>query len=391
MEKIDLKSINGITIIVLIITIIILLILAGVSIAMLTGDNGVLTKAKNSKTKTEIAEIKEIIELSMQNYRIKNNEEKQSVKEYLIEDLGIELENIIAEYKVANAIAFYYQEYLIIINGNHLKVECMAKEIEKESEKAVLYQDALEEGKYVLGVKANIGWNDRFWINENTYQKNISTVFTFEGVEEFGHAHCFGGCNSLKNVYLSETMKLFGQETFYGCNSLNNIILPSKFESIGNRAFYKCVNLNTINFPETIKKIGESSFRGCSKLDNIIIPPKKIDIGQGVFMECTGLTNVKLLNGISILPGNMFFDCYNIKKIYIPNSIQKIEAGAFNYRGLQKVYYQGNNEEWDKIDIYNNDNNNNTLINATKFYYSEEKPQIEGNYWHYINGNITEW
>ena len=42
---------NGITLIALVITIIVLLILAGVTIATLTGDNGILTKAQNAKEK----------------------------------------------------------------------------------------------------------------------------------------------------------------------------------------------------------------------------------------------------------------------------------------------------------------------------------------------------
>ena len=50
---------NGITLIALVITIIVLLILAGVSIATLTGDNGILTKASEASKQTEIAEVKE--------------------------------------------------------------------------------------------------------------------------------------------------------------------------------------------------------------------------------------------------------------------------------------------------------------------------------------------
>ena len=53
---------NGITLIALVITIIVLLILAGVSIATLTGDNGILTRASDAKEQTEIAEIKEQIQ-----------------------------------------------------------------------------------------------------------------------------------------------------------------------------------------------------------------------------------------------------------------------------------------------------------------------------------------
>ena len=53
------KKMNGITLIALVITIIVLLILAGVSIAMLTGDNGILTQAQRAKTQTEQAQADE--------------------------------------------------------------------------------------------------------------------------------------------------------------------------------------------------------------------------------------------------------------------------------------------------------------------------------------------
>ena len=49
------KENKGITLIALIVTIIVLLILAGVSIAMLTGNNGILTQAKLAKEKTALA------------------------------------------------------------------------------------------------------------------------------------------------------------------------------------------------------------------------------------------------------------------------------------------------------------------------------------------------
>ncbi len=59
------KEQKGITLIALVITIIVLLILAGVSIAMLTGENGILTKATTSKTETEKAEVAERINMEL--------------------------------------------------------------------------------------------------------------------------------------------------------------------------------------------------------------------------------------------------------------------------------------------------------------------------------------
>ena len=50
---------GGITLIALVITIIVLLILAGVTIAALSGDNGILTRAKEAKEETEQAQKKE--------------------------------------------------------------------------------------------------------------------------------------------------------------------------------------------------------------------------------------------------------------------------------------------------------------------------------------------
>lgn len=59
------KSAKGITLIALVITIIVLLILAGVSIAMLTGENGILTQAQNAKKATERASIIEQVQLDI--------------------------------------------------------------------------------------------------------------------------------------------------------------------------------------------------------------------------------------------------------------------------------------------------------------------------------------
>ena len=64
---------NGITLIALVITIIILLILAGVSIAMLTGQNGILSQARDAKKQTEQSAEKEGVGLAVTDAKIGNN------------------------------------------------------------------------------------------------------------------------------------------------------------------------------------------------------------------------------------------------------------------------------------------------------------------------------
>ena len=60
------KSTKGITLIALVVTIIILLLLAGISIAMLTGNNGILTQGQRAKEETRIAGVEEVVKLYKQ-------------------------------------------------------------------------------------------------------------------------------------------------------------------------------------------------------------------------------------------------------------------------------------------------------------------------------------
>ena len=83
---------NGITLIALVITIIVLLILAGVTIATLTGDNGILTKAQSAKEKNAQKTVEEQINLAVQASRI--NEGLVIDKDILEQELtnnGIEI------------------------------------------------------------------------------------------------------------------------------------------------------------------------------------------------------------------------------------------------------------------------------------------------------------
>ena len=68
-----LRQKNGITLIALVITIIVLLILAGVTIAMLTGNNGILSQAQNAQEQTKTGSEEEKVKLSVTGAIAMNN------------------------------------------------------------------------------------------------------------------------------------------------------------------------------------------------------------------------------------------------------------------------------------------------------------------------------
>ena len=105
--KYDFAKNQGITLISLVITIIVLLILAGVSIYTLTGDNGLITKAKNAKDLTNITQAQEQLQLAYIN-SLNNNAEIDKSK--LIDNI-----NSIGDFTVEEQ---RDNKYMVIVTEN---------------------------------------------------------------------------------------------------------------------------------------------------------------------------------------------------------------------------------------------------------------------------------
>ena len=124
------KKQQGITLIALVITIVVLLILAGVSITMLTSENGIINQANKAKLANRVAEISENIKLEEANKLIEKGEllNKYEIKELLekegtlnrttinIDGNPISVEEILGEYsnkKTSNhVIAGYWENWI---------------------------------------------------------------------------------------------------------------------------------------------------------------------------------------------------------------------------------------------------------------------------------------
>lgn len=156
---------------------------------------------------------------------------------------------------------------------------------------------------------------------------------------------------------------------FLWSEKITYVSIPSTVTTIGEFAFYGCTGLKSITIPDSVNNINSSTFNLCSGLTSVTIPDSVISIGDGAFNECSGLTSVT-----------------------IGNSVENIEALVFRKCAkLQTVYYKGTESSWEDISIVPNDND--YLIDATRYYYSQTEPALddEGNYWHYVDGVITIW
>lgn len=114
---------KGITLIALVITIIVLLILAGVTIATLTGDNGILTRANEAKEVTEEAGAKEKVQMEVAgSFDEHGNFDMDKLKENLKENLGLQESDIKDNGDGSITVTVDGYEVTVDSNGN-VKVE----------------------------------------------------------------------------------------------------------------------------------------------------------------------------------------------------------------------------------------------------------------------------
>lgn len=320
----------------------------------------------------------------MAGYQIQEYTENMDFKDYLVKDLNLD-ESKVTYYKTAKAVAFWYKGYLFVVDGEDMEIKCMGGDVIKQyywSGKlaAVMYEDLMDDGKIVVEVKRKPEYGFL-----SGYEEKVKVVIHSNELET---ARCLGYCKNMENAYLSENTKNLNRWTFRNCENLKKIVLPETVTEIGDEAFMKCKNLKKINLPNGLTSLGSGAFNGCSSLEGIGKIPDGITVINGyVFAGCSKL-NIMLTENITEIGVNAFMHI-NLDAFYIPRSVTNIGANAFSYASIKKVYYGGSQTEWDAIEGAGHGNIQ--MVGAVIYYFSETRPESSGNYWHYVNGSITEW
>lgn len=184
--------------------------------------------------------------------------------------------------------------------------------------------------------------------------------------------YTFNRCTSLKNITLPEGIKSIGYYAFNNsglesivipdsvesismsfawCTSLKNVIMGNGVKSIAEQAFYEDTSLENIKFSESLTSIGNYAFQNCRKLKSVIIPGGVTGINKGAFVYCSSLTEVVISGNLTTIGEKAFYSCDNLKSVVIPKSVTSIGERAFNGDGFLRIYYEGTEEDWNKITL----------------------------------------
>ena len=316
------KEPKGITLIALVITILVLIILAGVTLNVLTGENGIINRAQQAKENTEEGQVYEEVQIAVDSLYLETNINSMTQEEkraFLESELKKTDENAAVTIEGANLSVDYKNDNYKISKDREI---FSAKQWDKTAtpEDVFIWQsDDPTSSDYgiVIGYTANI---DNYPIlrypsrctevqfSENLNYNGVTTsalraftnnilkvelpeTVTKIGVYAFGEPYC-KSFQKLSEVVMPDSCTEIELGAFAECKSLASINIPENVTSIGLEAFSQCISLTSINIPEKVTSIGNWAFGRCTSLTSIEIPEKVTSIGDLAFFECSSLTSV---------------------------------------------------------------------------------------------------
>ena len=312
------KKDGGITLIALIVTIIVLIILTGVSVSMLTGENGIIGKAVLAKTSTEFSNYKEELEQWKMSKKMdgenfsndtlsagKNNlsyggEKKDGNIKTIIPDLRDDYLNEIEVIKGE----------LVLSTTDNFKINCA------KIANISVNQYEIKDGELVsAGANLDLISGD-------------GTLTVPENVKKIGSG-AFSGVDGLKTIIIPGTVKVIGDNAFSYNQTLEKVIIQDGVETIGAGAFQYCTQLKSVEMTDSVMNINNSAFSSATNLQSARLSNNIAKISSGLFQNCINLSQIDIPEKVTSIEDLSFTACTKLDNVYIPKNVSTISSGAF--------------------------------------------------------------
>ncbi len=184
--------------------------------------------------------------------------------------------------------------------------------------------------------------------------------------------------------------------------SLTSVVIGNGVTDIKG-AFINCTGLESVTIGSGVTDINQNTFKGCTSLTSVTISENNQTycVENGViynkdktklvlYLQFNTAESFTVPDSVTTIWGYAFQNCTSLTSIIIPASVTKMGYQSFDgCSNLKTAYYKGDKTQWYKI---KEDNHYTDYLSATVYYYSENEPTGEGNYWHYDNNSVpTVW
>lgn len=336
---------SGITLIALVITIIVLLILAAVSIATLTGGNGILTKTQSAKVENAKSQAEEEVKIAVGSLLAEETTKQltQEEKRQLLEDeLKQQQENSTVSV-IETGFLVKHKGYAITIDSNYnLKESFNVEEWDKTASPENIFiwgSDNPNDEGYgaIVGYTSNIQTYTTLKFPSRCTSISIDNSYIEGGTEQGQQTRSYA--KNIKRVELPATVVKIDalalandSVTGYTFEKLEEIEIPNSVEIIGSNAFEDTPWYN--NQQDGLIYAGKVAYKYKGTMPSntsIELKEDTIGIAGGAFYNCTSLTSITIPNTLTNIGSGAFEACTGLTSIVIPDSVKSIGIGAFRY------------------------------------------------------------
>ena len=209
---------------------------------------------------------------------------------------------------------------------------------------------------------------------------SLTSLTIGDSVTLIGGTWAFGGCESLKEVHISDIASWcnisfvnysanplgYGARLYLNGEVVSELIISDDVTKINDYAFYKYSSLTSVTIPDSVTSIGSSAFSGCKSLKEVHISdiaswcnisfngPSATPLGCGArlylnselvseliisdnitkindyaFYNCSSLSSITISDSVTSIGSYAFYDCSSLTNITIGESVKSIGEYAF--------------------------------------------------------------
>ncbi len=383
---------NGITLIALVVTIVVLLILAGTSISMLAGENGIINQAKESRERTIQSKIEEIVNLTVTEMIGINKGDTSGIKP---NDIANKINSDYEEYTQVYAKLSTFPTIIIFPEEGNKEVPVNLDSVafgiddiynvpgaKDKIAPVELFDyeivDKVQKKARITGIKIQYCNGSQTGYNPETDENDITNtnydiiyngttisdtlVIPYEVQGNYVKDTTTGNYGDEKELYEITEVNVYaygivnenlgGDWAGYTFPNVETIIYPNTVEKIYGKCrynYWENTTLKKVVLSNNLKEIGEAAFSKCINLESITIPKGVISIGKSAFLNCTGIVNIKLPTTVSSIESDAFSGCDNLKTIIIRRNsgdTAEISGKPWGATNANVVYIDAEYEEF---------------------------------------------
>ncbi len=210
----------------------------------------------------------------------------------------------------------------------------------------------------------------------DSFEEKIKAVVIEDDVTTIGE-YAFSNCIELERITIGDSVTTIGDGAFFFCNYITSINIPASVTAIGYDAF-ECAGIENLyiadiaawceiefncSFYNPLICYAQNIYFNGKLVRDLVIPSDITEIKPYSFSGAR-FNSVTICGDVTTIGRCAFYFCGGLKTVCIGENVTTIEESAFESDSISQVEYEGNESDWENIDIYEGGNVSITILNS---------------------------